>query len=380
MTGTSSTPDQAMRLRAEPRPVLRLSRRVLVGIGLVAGTVLGAALIVALSGDKAPEMPAELFSTDIRSTADGLATLPQDYGAVPRLGPPLPGDWGRPFLDRQGGVPPAPEVSIAPVPDPMEQQRIQDTAAANASRLFVGTSARPQSPAPAPTLPSTSPATPVNRESVTDRHQAFLNEPVDRRTTAPDRIAPPASPTLLQAGSVIAAALLTGIRSDLPGQVAAQVTENVHDSATGRRLLIPQGSRLIGEYQGGANAGQRRVLLVWTRLIRPDGSSLVLERLPGTDTGGYTGLEDEIDDHSDRVAGAAALSSLLSIGMELATEGDDALLSALRDGAQDTASDAGQRIVSRELSVPPTVTIRAGYPVRVVVARDLVITPYGERP
>lgn len=380
MTGTSSPPEQAMRLRAEPRPVLRLSRRVLVAISLVAGTVLGAALIFALSGDKAPEMPAELFSTDIRSTADGLAALPQDYGTVPRLGPPLPGDWGRPLLDRQGGVPPAPEVSIAPVPGPMEQQRMQDAVAANASRLFVGTSARSASPAPAPASPATPPIPAVNRESVTDRHQVFLNEPVDRRTTAPDRTTPPASPTLLQAGSVIAAALLTGIRSDLPGQVAAQVTENVHDSATGRRLLIPQGSRLIGEYQGGANAGQRRVLLVWTRVIRPDGSSLVLERLPGADAGGYTGLEDKIDDHWDRVAGAAALSSLLSIGTELATKGDDALLSALRDGAQDTASDAGQRIVSRELSVPPTVTVRAGYPVRIVVARDLVITPYGERP
>ena len=378
MTGTPSPPEQAMRLRAEPQPVLRLSRRVLVAISLVAGTILGAALIVALSGDKAPEMPAELFSTDIRSTADGLATLPQDYGTVPRLGPPLPGDWGRPLLDRQGGAPPAPEVSLTPVPDPVEQQRMQDAVAANASRLFVGTSAR--SGSPAPVSPATLAIPAVNRESVTDRHQAFLNEPVDRRTTAPDRIAPPASPTLLQAGSVIAAALLTGIRSDLPGQVAAQVTENVYDSATGRHLLIPQGSRLIGEYQGGANAGQRRVLLVWTRVIRPDGSSLVLERLPGTDAGGYTGLEDEIDDHWDRVAGAAALSSLLSIGTELATEGDDAVLSALRDGAQDTASDAGQRIVSRELSVPPTVTIRAGYPVRIVVARDLVITPYGDRP
>lgn len=380
MTGTSSTPEQAMRLRAEPRPVLRLSRRMLVGIGLVAGIVLGAALIGALSGNDMPEMPAELFSTDIRSTADGLATLPQDYGTVPRLGPPLPGDWGRPILDRQGGAPPVPETSIAPAPDPMEQQRLQDAVAANASRLFVGTSARSTPSALAPTSPAMPPIPAANRESVTDRHQAFLNEPVDRRTTAPDRIAPPASPTLLQAGSVIAAALLTGIRSDLPGQVAAQVTENTYDSATGHHLLIPQGSRLIGEYQGGANVGQRRVLLVWTRLIRPDGSSLVLERLPGADADGYTGLEDEIDDHWDRLARAAALSTLLSIGAELATDSGDALLSALRDGAQDTASDAGQRIVSRELSVPPTVTIRAGYPVRIVVARDLVITPYGDRP
>ncbi|MFZ2872680.1 TrbI/VirB10 family protein, partial [Zavarzinia sp.] len=120
----------------------------------------------------------------------------------------------------------------------------------------------------------------ASRDAATDRHQALLEAPVDRRTTAPDRVSPPASSAVLQAGSVIAAALLTGIRSDLPGQVTAQVTEAVYDSPTGQRLLIPQGSRLIGQYQGGADAGQRRVLLVWTRLIRPDGSSIVLERTP----------------------------------------------------------------------------------------------------
>src|SRR5690606_14083354 len=111
-----------------------------------------------------------------------------------------------------------------------------------------------------------------------DRHTAFLNGPVDRQIVAPDRITPPASPCILQAGSVIPAALITGIRSDLPGQITAQVTENVYDSPTGSLLLIPQGTRISGQYDDGVTFGQRRVLLVWNRLILPGGRSIVLER------------------------------------------------------------------------------------------------------
>lgn len=272
MTG-ATPPEDAMRLRGDRRPVKRLSRRVVVLLGLVAGGTLGAALIYALGSRQGTNAPAELFSTDVRTTADGLAALPHDYGAVPQLGPPLPGDFGRAVLGQQG------RPDVPPAVDPGEQQRRQDAAAADASKLFVGVTARLSPPAPAGSASGTAAAL-ASRDAATDRHQALLEAPVDRRTTAPDRVSPPASSAVLQAGSVIAAALLTGIRSDLPGQVTAQVTEAVYDSPTGQRLLIPQGSRLIGQYQGGADAGQRRVLLVWTRLIRPDGSSIVLERTP----------------------------------------------------------------------------------------------------
>ncbi|MBP0574207.1 TrbI/VirB10 family protein, partial [Mycobacterium tuberculosis] len=91
--------------------------------------------------------------------------------------------------------------------------------------------------------------------------------------------------------------LITGIRSDLPGQITAQVTENIYDSPTGRILLIPQGTRVIGQYDNGVGFGQRRILLVWNRLIFPNGRSVVLERQPGADTQGYAGLEDGVDYH-----------------------------------------------------------------------------------
>src|ERR1017187_10459682 len=100
------------------------------------------------------------------------------------------------------------------------------------------------------------------------------------------------SPYELMAGTVIPAALVTGINSDLPGQMIATVTQNVYDTVTGNYLLIPQGSRMLGQYDAQVAYGQRRVLLVWTRLIMQDGSSIDLDRLQGVDTAGYSRLPD----------------------------------------------------------------------------------------
>ena len=127
----------------------------------------------------------------------------------------------------------------------------------------------------------------------------------------------PASPYVVQAGSVISAALITGLRSDLPGQITAQVTKNTFDSPSGRFLLIPQGARLIGVYDSQIAFGQSRALLVWTRLIMPNGRSIILERQPAADTGGYAGLQDEVDHHWGELFKAALLSTLLSVGAEL---------------------------------------------------------------
>ena len=109
----------------------------------------------------------------------------------------------------------------------------------------------------------------------------------------------------------------------------------------------------------------------------PDGTSIVLERQPGADTGGYAGLEDEVDNHWDKLIEGAVLSTLLSVGAELAIDDDDRLLRAIRNGGQDTINDAGQEIIRRQLNVSPTLTIRPGFPVRVIVTRDLVLEPYG---
>ena len=388
LTGEPAGP-APMRLRAEPPRVTRLSRKVLAGLGLIASVGLGGALIYALQTRDGARPNEELYSTENRSTADGLAGLPRDYAGVPRLGPPLPGDLGRPILSTQDRGQPVPTPGIAtpnPGISPEEQRRLQEIETARTSRLFSGSESRgapaaagaaPALP-PAPDLASRGLAPPPATPSAQDRQNAFLNAATDRRTVSPDRVVAPASPNILQAGAVISAALITGIRSDLPGQITAQVTENIYDSPTGRILLVPQGTRVIGQYDNNVQFGQSRVLLVWNRLIFPNGRSIVLERQPGADAEGYAGLQDGVDYHWWDLAKAAGLSTLLSVGAELAVDNDDRLIQAIRNGGQDTINDAGQQIVRRQLNVAPTLTIRPGYPVRVIVTRDLVLEPYGE--
>ncbi|HDZ74525.1 MAG TPA: TrbI/VirB10 family protein [Aurantimonas coralicida] len=376
-------PAEALRLRPMPPRVTRLSRKVLAGLGVAAGLGIGAALIFGLQGRDGGNATTELFTTENQPTADGLRRLPSDYSDVPRdvpkLGPALPGDLGRPIVRAREEGRPVPAQPM-PGPDPEEQRRLQEQEAARTSELFF--SAGTKTAVPGMSRIGQTPAGPGgpydnDGTSSQDRHGAFLNGPVDRRTVSGGQLVPPASPYVLQAGAVIPAALITGIRSDLPGQITAQVTSHVYDSPSGRYLLLPQGTRLIGQYDSGVAFGQRRVLLVWNRLILPNGRSIVLERQPGADALGFAGLEDGVDYHWWDLAKAAALSTLLGVGAELGADEEDRLIAAIRGGAQGTVNDAGQQIVKRQLDVEPTLTIRPGFPVRVIVTRDLILEPYG---
>lgn len=377
---TPSTTAQPFRLRSEGPRVTRLSRTVLIG-----GTALGLILVCgavlwALQGDRLRGVtPQELHTTDRPRVADGLAALPRDYSGVPRdvppLGPPLPGDLGRPIVAAQGH--PAPSS-----PDAEQQRRAQETEAARVSRLFAPGNRQTQPGAPNIPSSQSMPALAASADEASiqngqDRKLAFTNAPVDRKTTSLDRLARPASPFVLQAGAVIPAALITGLRSDLPGQVSAQVTENVYDTPTGGALLIPQGARLIGVYDSQVSFGQSRLLLVWTRLLLPNGYSIVLERQPGADASGQAGLEDGVDHHWGSLFKAALLSTILAVGTELGSDQNESdIVRALRRGAGDTLNQAGQQVVRRTLNIQPTLTIRPGHPVRVIVTRDLVLQPY----
>ena len=346
-----------MRLRAEAPRVTRLSRKMLASVAAVALVGIGGALIYALQTRTGGDGGEELYSTANRQPADGLAGLPRDYAGQPVVPPVVP----------------------TPGIDEAEQRRRAEEEAARLSTVFFQSrqgSTTTNTPGTMPGLAGFDPASATGQPTAQDRQLAFLNAAADRRTVTPDRVTPPASPFVLQAGAVISAALITGIRSDLPGQITAQVTENIYDSPTGSILLVPQGTRLIGQYDNAVQFGQRRVLLVWNRLIMPNGRSIVLERQPGADTQGYAGLEDGVDYHWWDLAKAAALSTLLGVGAELATDDNDRLIRAIRDGAQDTVNQAGQQIVQRQLQVAPTLTIRPGFPVRVIVTKDLVLEPY----
>lgn len=410
----AAVPEPDLTIRSAPRPVRRFSKRALAFLLGVASLLVLVSAGIAMTPKRDAEagQPKELYSTVNKPTAEGLAALPEGYGAVkpvPELGPPLPGDLGPPILsaERDGrirfedGILSLPEMQSATGPAPVVVSPEVAEAAAFAadvrgSGLFFSVrggrtvSAQPGSIASyaGPAL-----ADPLARLSrlyesagagmgtpdpgLQQRKEDFLADVSDRSIYNPHRLEEPLSPYQVMAGTVIPAVLITGINSDLPGQVTGQVTEPVYDTVTGRYLLIPQGSKLIGRYDSVIAYGQSRALIVWSRIILPDGSSIRIENLPAADTSGYAGLADRVDNHTLRMFSAAALSSLISVGAEL-SEDDDQIARALRDAVQEGASRAGDEVLRRQLSVQPTITIRPGWRLRILVQQDLVLRPYGD--
>jgi type IV secretory pathway VirB10-like protein len=390
-SGVAANP-AAFRLGGPPPRVTRLSRKALAVLGMVAGLGIGGSLLYALRPVQ-HGAPVNLVDTSSHNKADIVTAAPASYDKVPKLGQPMPGDLGRPILAAQQAgqpVPVPPMGAAAGQADPRlaaaEQARqrvMQERESARASKLFLGPEGARQASADASgssvagaagTAPAqqTAAATPPTGQAA---KKAFLQNGGNRSVVSNERIMAPASTYLVQAGSVIPAALITGIRSDLPGQITAQVTQNVYDSATGRILLIPQGSRLIGEYDSEVSAGQNRVLLTWDRLILPGGRSILLDRQPGADASGMSGAQDKVNYHWGNMLKAAMVSTLLGAGTQLVAQGDDDLTRALRYGMQDTINQTGRQVVQREINVPPTLTVRPGFAIRVVITRDLVFEP-----
>ncbi|WP_408736428.1 TrbI/VirB10 family protein [Acetobacter sp. UBA5411] len=372
--GNSVSPPPDLRLRAERPRVVRLSRTVVWAFGGAGMLAIGLALGYALENSSHKTPPAASQDTDVRPSADGLAGLPSDYvgNGVPKLGPALPGDLGHTVLKAQG------QGKVASGGD--DRRAAQEVEAAIASRLFVQTGERDRASEQA-TPPAPGASATQGRASATAGSQAgnlaFLEGQPDRATTSPDRIAPPASPYVLQAGTVIAGALNTKISSDLPGQIVGHVTQNVYDSPTGRYLLIPQGSTLFGAYNSGISFGQQRTQIIWTRLIFPDGESLVLEKLPGGDAIGQSGLSDEVNNHWGQLFKAALVTTLLSVGSEAGTSwNENNLMQAIRSGASNGFSMVGNRLIDRSLNVQPTLTDRPGLPFTVILGRDLLLKSY----
>ena len=185
----------------------------------------------------------------------------------------------------------------------------------------------------------------------------------------------------VKAGSVIPAILVTGIVSDLPGNVIALVKENVYDTVSGDYLLIPQGTRVLGRYDSMVSYGQKRVQVSWTRMLRPDGSSIVLENMPGVDLAGNAGYKGKVDNHFDRLVGGVALSSLLSMGATVSqgTYTDEASMTTQQRMAANVGeeiSSTGSQITKKNLDIQPTLNIRAGNTVNILVNKDMIVDPY----
>ncbi|GBR04496.1 TrbI/VirB10 family protein [Acetobacter oeni] len=368
-----STPD--LRLRAERPKVVRLSRYVVWGLAGTAMIGIGLALGYALQNSGRQGASSVVQESDARPSADGLDALPKDYTGVPKLGPPLPGDLGKPFLKAQQ------EGRAGPVSSMGDHRAEQEVAAAIASKLFVQTRDGGRQDNELPIVaPATGGTATAAQSGASDRqaaNRAFLAGEPDRVTVSPDRLTPPTSPYVIQAGTVIAGALNTKVSSDLPGQLIGHVTQNVYDSPTGRYLLVPQGSTLFGSYNSSISFGQQRTQVIWTRFIRPDGESIVLDRMPGADAIGQTGLKDQVDQHWGQLFRAALVTTLLSVGSEAGTSwGENNLFQAIRSGASNGFSMVGNRLIDRSMDVQPTLTDRPGLPFTLIVNRDLVLKPW----
>jgi type IV secretion system protein VirB10 len=408
-----ATPE-GLELRGRQAPVTRINRKVLVGGAAVLLLLISLVVLAAL---RPPSLriggSQELYNVDHKPITEALGKLPATYDGVR---PDRPAVLAKqdPLVPQLKAAPetidPAAEAARA------EQARLARLAAdARQSPLFF----RLQLKAPPRDTPKAEPhvdvsiSTPVTKSGEGDlatltalraadraralgagdldlggadtsdqlRKLSFLKAGPDKDIYNPHALQTPASPYQLMAGTVIAASLVTGLNSDLPGFVIAQVSENVFDTVSGRFLLIPQGSRLVGKYDNVIAFGQERALVVWQRIIRPDGSSIVIDNLPATDTGGYAGLADQVDLHTWKLLKGVALATVLGVGSELAFgSSDNDLIRALQLSTQSTTNRAGQRLVERNLNVQPTITVRPGWPLRVIAHKDITLRPYRTSP
>ena len=389
---------ETLALRAQPARAIRFNKKAIIGLAAAGSVGLAGVGAMAFWRSAAHRgIQDQNPSAAAKAPAEAISVLPASYGEAPKLGPPLPGDLGRPILEhqramaregREGASTPDDQESRAAQAAMTERDRRDaERKAARESGLMAQTGSRISTPMDSEASQTASRADTgtqialdVDRDPNAQQRKADFMATTDKGGDInPHQVKSASSPNMLSAGSVISASLITGLRSDLPGLVTAQVTERVFDSATGAILLVPQGARLIGSYDSVVAFGQSRALVVWQRIIFPDGSSLQLDNVPATDPSGYAGLADKVDFHTWQLLKGVAISTMLGVGANLTFSGESDLVQAIRESTQQNVSRAGDQITSRNLQIQPTITIRPGSPVRLLVHRDLVLTPWKGR-
>lgn len=398
---------ETLALRAEPRPVVRFKRNLLIAIAAIASLGIFGAAAFALRGPGAMHRAAggDVIHINRKPAPDAVSSLPSSYDKI-KLGPPLPGDLGVSVVAREKSLGLS-SADGSPRPDPEDaaseanaMRLAQEARQADESGVLfrISREAGPHVPATSSTAstrdggsaaPDAAPdsadtdgllALDPNRDpNAQGRKLNFVSQKTDTDIYNPHALQQPLSPYEILAGTIIPASLITGLNSDLPGLVVAQVTENVFDTVTGTILLIPQGSRLVGTYDSVVAFGQSRALVVWQRIIMPDGSSIQIDNLPATDAEGYSGLQDQVDYHTWTLLKGIALSTLLGVSTQASFGSNNSnLVEAIRQSTQESTNQAGQRIVEKDLDIQPTITIRPGWPLNVVAHKDLLLKPYKE--
>lgn len=226
-------------------------------------------------------------------------------------------------------------------------------------------------------------ATPADYTRTGDltRMKQFGEARPDRWDHSAELKAPPRHMKILRTGAVIPATLISGINSDLPGQIIGQVSQDVYDTPTGKYVLIPQGSRLVGEYASNIQYGQSRVFAVWQRVIFPDGKALDLGAMPASSGAGYAGLRDRVNNHYLRIFGSAIMMSFILAGVEMTqesktkdsgNENTTRMSDALSESLGQSLGGVMAEMLNRNMSIAPTLEIRPGFRLNVMLVKDLV--------
>ena len=380
----------ASMLAAPRHPVTRWNRKYLLAGAAALAAIVGLGFYLGFGGASAtPKKPADpqaAADTQNLQKPDIANRFPGGY-ADPAVGAAAPGTASLPPAEAsgQGGT------ATTPAPaDPARAEAVAQASAARGASPFFGGApsqgAADPGPGPLAFAAPPGPGQPARDASEVaiqngqgEKRQFAAGARADDYLASPLR--GPISPWEVKAGTVIPAALITAINSDLPGEVIAQVTEPVYDHATGRTVLIPQGSRLVGQYDSQVAYGQERALIAWNRVIMPNGASINIGSMTGADLTGASGLHDKVNDHFAQLAKGIVLSTLFSVGaasaQDAAARGSGELvINSAASGVSTEAQQVGQQITARDLGRQPTITVRAGWPLRVLVNRDMILAPY----
>jgi len=411
---TKMSPDDP-RLSLDRQRTRKIKKGPVIAVIIAIGLILTATIFSALQPRKKPDNAIKHVSIDsdmvMRSIPDTLRGAAENYGQldypeppkdVPKLGIPLQGDLGGFTKPTTPIIPTQAVQEKQPTPEELEilrQQRLSREAeekALSANLFFTSGSSATNSGlnnlagAVAPNYTTTQNGFSENSASnsnlsnpsyqgdvnLQSQKQQFLaNTGGGDSSYLKTQLQKPRSPYEVKAGTIIPAVLITGINSDLPGMITAQVRERVFDSSTGKYLLIPQGSKIIGTYSSNVSYGQNRALVVWTRLIFPNGSSINLGGMAGVDLAGYAGYSDTVDNHWKRLIGGVILSSLLA-GTAQSNSDRDSFNSRFTNNVGNEINRAGQKITRKNLDIQPTIKIRPGFSINVMVNKDMILKPY----
>jgi type IV secretion system protein VirB10 len=381
-------------LAAPRNPVTRWNRKYLLAGAAVLASIVGLGFYIGFGGANAsPKRAQDLQAaadTDNPQQPEIAGRYAQGY-ADPAVKPdeippgvaalPPPGGAAQPAAGAAGAP--------AAQPDPAVVEALaQARAARSASPFFASAQGDVAAPPDPPPLAFVAPASDGPVRDIADVQ--LQNGQGEKRqfaaaSRADDYLANPLRGPISQwevkAGTIIPAALITAINSDLPGEVIAQVTEPVYDHATGHTVLIPQGSRLIGQYDSQVAYGQSRALVAWNRIVMPDGRSINIGSMTGADLSGASGLEDRVNGHFWQLAKGIVLSTIFSVGAASAQDASarssgELVINSTANGVSNEAQEVGQRITERDLNRQPTIQVRAGWPLRVIVNKDMILAPY----